>query len=62
MSRRHLKLHGKPQRGRYKYRDCNRRKRIDPLDELNGIMCNSGLSVSEAIRSYTNLPGLPKGF
>ncbi len=62
MSRRHLKSYGKLQRGGPKHRECKRRKEIHSLDEINEMMCNSGLSVSEAIRKYTSIHGLPKGF
>lgn len=34
----------------------------DPLFELTWYMCSMGLSVSQAIRRYTDIHGLPKGF
>lgn len=40
----------------------NVHKKIDPMDEVIRSMCRDGMSVSEAVREYTNLHGLPKGF
>ncbi len=37
-------------------------EQLDPLDELTMYMCTMGLSVSQAIRRYSNIHGLPKGF
>lgn len=36
--------------------------KFDPFDEINAYMCGLGLSVSEAIRRYSNIHGLPEGF
>lgn len=38
------------------------KKKVDPLTEIKQMMVKYGFSVSQAIRYYSNLYGLPKGF